>query len=117
MVYKARLPDGDLSTSNGSFGGRRCSMSKYHFTQFYLCRQQSTSPPHHSPVIFVGGSAEQTNLIMAAMAVNSWPGEPMGATSSETSFQEVHCFTVSFRFFQLSSHRLKNGLGRASNRP
>jgi len=42
-----------------------------------ICRQQSISPSHYSPVIFVGISAKQTYLVVAAMGVDARPGEPV----------------------------------------
>ena len=78
--------------------------------------QQPISPPHHSPVIFVSGSTEWADLIVAAIGVNAWPGEAMRATASEKSFPKVHCLTPSLRLLHASNQRLKNGRGRRFSR-
>jgi hypothetical protein len=52
--------------------------------------QQAIGASHLLPVIFVGGSTNQTDLIMLAIAAESWPGKPMGAQVSEESLKEFH---------------------------
>jgi hypothetical protein len=78
--------------------------------------QQPISPSHHSPVIFVSSSTKRAYLIMTAIGINAWPGEPMRATSSEKPLQKVHCLTPSLRLLHVSNQRLKNGLGRRLSR-
>ena len=53
--------------------------------------QRAISTVHPLPVIFVGSSANQTDLIvLLAIATESWPSKPMGAKFSEESLQESH---------------------------
>src|SRR5580692_10330191 len=53
-------------------------------------RQQAIGTSHPLPVIFVGGSTNQTDLIVLAIAAESWPSKPMGAQVSEESLKESH---------------------------
>jgi len=53
-------------------------------------QQQPTGAAHGLPIVFVGGSAEQTNLIVLAVAVQARPGESMGTISGEESLQKFH---------------------------
>ena len=50
-------------------------------------------PLHHSPVIFVGCSAEQADLVVAVIGVDARPRKPMDAPAPEKPFQEVQGFT------------------------
>jgi hypothetical protein len=52
--------------------------------------QQPIGAAHGLPVVFIGGSAEQTDLIVLAAAVDARPRESMGAKSGEESPQESH---------------------------
>jgi hypothetical protein len=52
--------------------------------------QQAARPPHHFPVIFVGGPASQADLIVAAIVVDSRPREPVRAALPKKQFQEIH---------------------------
>ena len=52
--------------------------------------QESIGAAHSLPVVFVGGSAQQANLIVLAVAVQARPRESMGAISREESPQESH---------------------------
>ena len=49
--------------------------------------QQAIRASHLLPVILVGGSTNQTDLIVLAVAAESWPGKPMGAQVSEESLK------------------------------
>lgn len=53
-------------------------------------RQQAIGALHLLPVIFVGGSAREADLIMLAIAAKSWPRKPVGAEVSEQSLKEFH---------------------------
>jgi hypothetical protein len=52
--------------------------------------QQAISASHPLPVIFVGSSTNETDLIVLAIATESWPSKPMGAKFSEESLQKSH---------------------------
>lgn len=78
--------------------------------------QQPVSPAHHSPVIFVGSSAERTYLVVAAIGIGARPAELVRATSTKNPLQEIHYFTPSLRLLHVSSQWLKNNLGRISSR-
>jgi hypothetical protein len=52
--------------------------------------QQAIGASHPLPVIFVGSSTNETDLIVLAIATESWPRKPMGAKFSEESLQESH---------------------------
>jgi hypothetical protein len=53
-------------------------------------RQQAIGTSHLLPVVFVGGSTNKTDLIVPAVAAESWPGKPVGAQVSEESLKEFH---------------------------
>ena len=53
-------------------------------------REQAISTSHPLPVVFVGSSTNETDLIVLAIATESWPSKPMGAKFSEESLQESH---------------------------
>jgi hypothetical protein len=55
-----------------------------------VCHQQAISATHLLPVIFVGSSTSETDLIVLAIATQPWPSKPMGAKFSEESLQECH---------------------------
>jgi len=44
--------------------------------------QQPIRPPHPFPVVLIGRSASQANLVMTAVIVDARPRESMRATSS-----------------------------------
>jgi len=52
--------------------------------------QQAISTLHSFPVILVRSSTTETDLIVLAIATQSWPSKPMGAKFSEESLQECH---------------------------
>ena len=52
--------------------------------------EQAAGRAHPVPVILVGCTAAQTNLVMAAIVVEPWPGKTVRATSSEDPLQESH---------------------------
>jgi len=52
--------------------------------------QQAISTLHPLPVIFICSSTTETDLIVLAIATQSWPSKPMGAKFSEESLQECH---------------------------
>ncbi len=52
--------------------------------------QQAISASHPLPVIFVGSSTKETDLVVLAIATESWPSKPMGAKFPEESLQESH---------------------------
>jgi len=52
--------------------------------------QQAISALHRFPVILVRSSTNETDLIVLAIAAESWPSKPMGAKFSEESLQEFH---------------------------
>jgi hypothetical protein len=52
--------------------------------------QQAISALHPLPVVFVGSSTNETDLIVLAIATQSWPSKPMGAQFTEESLQECH---------------------------
>jgi len=52
--------------------------------------QQAISAAHPLPVIFIGSSASETDLIVLAIAPESRPGKSMGAKFSEESLEESH---------------------------
>ena len=55
-----------------------------------LCHEQAISASHPLPVISVGSSTNETDLIVLAIAAVSWPSKPMGAQFFEESPQESH---------------------------
>jgi hypothetical protein len=60
--------------------------------------QQAISAAHPLPVIFIGSSATETDLIMLAIATQSRPSKSMGAKFSEESVEESHvCRSLSHR--------------------
>jgi hypothetical protein len=60
--------------------------------------QQAISAAHPLPVIFIGSSASETDLIVLAIAPESRPGKSMGAKFSEESLEESHvCGSLSHR--------------------
>ena len=59
--------------------------------------QQAIGASHLLPVIFVGGSTNKTDLIVLAIAAESWPGKPVGAQVSEESLKEFHCPLLALR--------------------
>jgi hypothetical protein len=52
--------------------------------------EQAIRAAHSLPVIFVGGSTNKADLIVLAVAVESWPSKPVGAEVSEESLKEFH---------------------------
>jgi hypothetical protein len=52
--------------------------------------QRAISTVHPLPVIFIRSSTNETDLIVLAIATESWPSKPMGAKFSEESLQECH---------------------------
>ncbi len=62
--------------------------------------QQPPCSSHHLPVVFVGNSADQANLIVATIGVDARPGESVRATACEELLQEIHCLTACFGLFQ-----------------
>ena len=54
--------------------------------------QQAISTSHPLPIIFVGSSTNETDLIVLAIATQSWPSKPMGAKFCEESLQEFHIY-------------------------
>jgi len=69
--------DGDLSLY-------RCCRS------LQIQGEQSAGRAHPVPVVFVRGTAAQTDLVVAAIVVEPWPGKTVRATSSEDPLQESH---------------------------
>jgi hypothetical protein len=55
--------------------------------------EQTASPAHRSPVVFVGGSASQADLIMTSVVVDARPREAVRATLAEKKLQQFHGFT------------------------
>jgi hypothetical protein len=55
-----------------------------------LCHEQAISASHPLPVIFVGSSINEADLIVLAIAAVSWRSKPMGAQFFEVSPQESH---------------------------
>jgi hypothetical protein len=55
-------------------------------------RQQAISALHLLPVVFIRGSTDDTDLIVLAAGVESWPSKPMGAKFSDESLQECHVY-------------------------
>jgi hypothetical protein len=55
--------------------------------------QQTLGAAHHSPVVFVSGSASQTDLVMTPVLVDSRPGEAVGAALAKKQLQQFHEFT------------------------
>ncbi len=52
--------------------------------------QQAIRTLHPFPVILVRSSTNETDLIVLAIATESWPSKPMGAKFYEESLQEFH---------------------------
>jgi hypothetical protein len=52
--------------------------------------QQAISTLHPLPIIFIRSSTNETDLIVLAIATESWPSKPMGAKVCEESLQECH---------------------------
>jgi len=52
--------------------------------------QRAISTLHPLPVIFISSSTNETDLIVLAIATQSWPRKPMGAKLPEDSLQECH---------------------------
>src|SRR5580692_3579241 len=71
--------DGSRRSSRGQ--GERVLPSRH---------RQAIRASHPLPVILVGGSTNQTDLIVLAIAAESWPSKPMGAQVSEESLKESH---------------------------
>jgi hypothetical protein len=62
-----------------------------------LVRQKKAiSALHLLPVVLVGRSTNGTDLIVPAIATESWPSKPMGAKLSEESLQKSHVCSVRF---------------------
>jgi hypothetical protein len=60
--------------------------------------RQAISASHPLPVIFVSSSTDETDLIVLAIAAESWPSKLMGAQFAEESLQESHvCCSLSAR--------------------
>jgi hypothetical protein len=61
--------------------------------------QPAIIPSHLLPIVFVGCSANQTYLIVLAIATQSRPREPVGAQFNEELLQESHvCRSLPARF-------------------
>jgi hypothetical protein len=72
--------------------------------------EQAISASHLLPVIFVGSSTNETDLIVLAIATESWPSKPMGAKFSEESPQESHvCRSLPHGPDSVAGPVLKNG--------
>jgi hypothetical protein len=54
--------------------------------------QQAISALHFLPVVFIRGATDDTDLIVLAAGVESWPSKPMGAEFSDESLQECHVY-------------------------
>jgi len=55
--------------------------------------QQAARPAHHSPVVFVGRSASQADLVMTSVVVDARPREAVRATLPKQQLQESHELT------------------------
>jgi hypothetical protein len=56
----------------------------------HVRRQQAIHTLHPLPVIFIRSSTNETDLIVLAVATESWPSKPMGAQVYEESLQKCH---------------------------
>ena len=59
----------------------------------YSRDQQAIRTAHLSPVVFVGGSTGETNLIVATVLVDTRPGKTMRATLTKKKLQQFHELT------------------------
>ena len=66
--------------------------------------------PHLAPVVLVGRSAGQADLIVLPVFIDTRPRKTVRAAAMEELFEEIQCVTAWFRLFQWSSQREKNGL-------
>lgn len=92
------------------------SLAHDHFGVLHRSDHGLAAAAHLSPVVFVGGSAGQANLIVLPVFIGSRPRETVSATAMEELFQEIQCVTAWFRLFQWASQREKNGLWGVSRR-
>ena len=56
----------------------------------HVRHQRAISTVHPLPVIFIRSSTNETDLIVLAIATESWPSKTMRAKFSEESLQEFH---------------------------
>jgi hypothetical protein len=57
---------------------------------FPVCYQQAIRTLHFLPVIFVGSSTDETDLIVLAIAAESRPSKLMRAQFAKESLQKFH---------------------------
>lgn len=58
-----------------------------------VLHEQAACAAHHSPVVFVGGSTSQADLIVPPVLVDARPGEAVRAALAEKQLQQLHGFT------------------------
>jgi len=59
----------------------------------YAGPEQAIRPAHHAPVVLVGGSTSQADLIVPAIVVNARPREAVRAPLAQKKLQQFHGFT------------------------
>jgi hypothetical protein len=56
----------------------------------FVGQEPAIDASHRLPVVFVGIPTDETDLIVLAIAVESWPTKLMGAQIAKESLQESH---------------------------
>jgi hypothetical protein len=56
------------------------------------CHKQAISTAHTLPIIFISSATNETDLIVLAIATESWPRKLMEAQFPDESLQECHVF-------------------------
>jgi hypothetical protein len=71
-------------------GSSRRSSRRRAESVLFVRQQQAINALHPFPVVFVGSSTDETDLVMLAIAVESWPTKLMGAQIAKESLKESH---------------------------
>jgi hypothetical protein len=78
-----------LESPTSMDGSGRSSRSRAERVLF-VRQQQAINASHAFPVVFVGSSTDEADLIVLAIAVESWPTKLMGAQIAKESLKESH---------------------------
>ena len=73
-----------------SMRSSRRSSSRRAERGLFVRQQQAVNASHPFPVVFVGSSTDEADLIVLAVAPEPWPTKLMGAQIAEESLQESH---------------------------
>ena len=79
-----------LLESPRSVGSSRRSSPRRAEIVLFVGQQPAINASHRLPVVFVGIPTDETDLIVLAIAVESWPTKLMGAQIAKESLQESH---------------------------